>query len=206
MVLGAALAVGGSGVALGAGGPAVRTDRGCYLIGQAVHIQGSGFAASRMFEVAIDGVDFGQDNTNPSGSFSASLIPGGLPAGVAQGVDRLEASDGTSTATTTFTLTRPAGARFFATSGLRARLQVWGFARDSKPRSVYTHYVSPSGAVRATVSLGRTGGQCGSLRTGYRPIFPFSASRGGWTLQIDTRHSYARRPSGPVTRIHVRVG
>ena len=108
-----------------------------------------------------------------------------------------------------FTLTRPAGARFLATSGsgtsLKAPIEVWGFSLSGKRVRVYVHYVAPRGRARKTVAVGRTGGQCGYLRTSDRKVFPFSPSRGTWTFQIDTRSRYSRHPRGPVQRIKVAV-
>jgi hypothetical protein len=189
--------------------PTVRTNRGCYLVGRRVKISGAGFAPGRSFDIAIDGVDFGQSATDSIGAFQTSLHPGGLPAGVAQAVEHLEAGDGTSIAAATFTLTRAAGARFLATSGspskLRAPFELWGFALDGSRRKVYVHYVSPAGAERETVRLGHTGGQCGYLRTPPRRIFPFAPSLGSWTLQVDTHARYSSRPHGPVARIRVQL-
>jgi hypothetical protein len=192
-----------------AAGPAVHTDRGCYLVGQRVMIRGTGFAPGREFDVAIDGFDFGQSNTDSAGAFSSSLVPGGIGAGQTQQVHRLDATDGTRTADATFTVTRRAGARLQASSGnphtLRAPFEVWGFALDGGRRTVYLHYVGPSGHARRTVPIGKTGGQCGHLRTRRRRVFPFSPSLGSWTLQLDTSPSYSRRPGGPVARIRVQI-
>jgi len=185
----------------------VSTNRGCYVVRQPVHLRGTGFAPDRSYDVAIDGVDFGQAATDPSGGFATQLLPGGLAAGVAQSVDRVDVTDGTVSASTRFTLTRPAGARFLATSGnpntLRAPFEVWGFSLGGRRARVFLHYVDPSGNVRLTVPLGRTGGQCGYLLTRPRRVFPFTPSRGRWTFQIDTRRAYSPAPGGPVWRIPV---
>jgi hypothetical protein len=190
-------------------GATALTSRGCYLVRQKVSVSGTGFAPGRQFEVAIDGVDFGQSTTDAAGAFSARLIPGGLPAGVAQHVDHLEATDGTLSAQSTFTVTAPAGARFLATSGnphtLRAPFELWDFSPTGSRRPVYLHYVAPSGLGRTTVALGQTSGQCGYLRTGKRPLFPFSPSLGTWTIQVDTRQAYVKIPGGPVARIRVQI-
>ncbi len=187
----------------------MRTGRGCYVVGQSVTVIGSGFAPNRAFEVAIDGVDFGEQKTDAAGAFRQSLTPGGLRANVVQHIENLNATDGTRSADTSFTVTRAAGARFLALRGnpntLRAPFQVWGFALDGHPRTVYVHYVSPSGSMRQTVTLGKAGGQCGYLRTGRVRVFPFAPSRGRWTLQVDTRAAYTRRPHGPVSRIDVQI-
>ena len=186
--------------------PIVHTDRSCYLVGQQVGVTGSGFAPDRAFTVTIDGVSFGQNTTNASGGFSSSLVPGGLGAGIPQHVDHLLASDGSQKAGTNFTLTRPPGARFLASSGnpltLRAPFQMWDFGSG---HTVYLHYVSPSGNLRQTVKLGTAGGQCGYLTTHKRRVFPFAPSKGRWTFQIDTRHGYAAHPAAPVARIHVKI-
>ncbi|MBV9836890.1 MAG: hypothetical protein JO156_02140 [Solirubrobacterales bacterium] len=189
--------------------PSVRTDRGCYLVGQRVHLQGAAFAPQRSYEVAIDGVDFGQRITGGQGQFSSSLVPGGLLAGFAQHVYRLEASDGTSTADTSFTVTRRTGARLLASSGnpnsLRTPFQVWDFAPNAHSVPVYLHYVAPTGTPRLTIQLGQTGGQCGYLRTGSRKVFPFLPSAGTWIFQLDTSPTFTPDPGGPVARIRVRI-
>jgi hypothetical protein len=83
-----------------------------------------------------------------------------------------------------------------------APFQVWDFGTGVK---VYLHYVSPSGHVRKTVTLGTAGGQCGYLKTHKRKVFPFSPGKGRWTLQVDTKHAYASQPAGPVARIRVKI-
>lgn len=193
-----------------AASPNLSTGRGCYVVGKSVGVSGSGFAANRAFTVTIDGVYFGRSSTDASGAFSTSLRPGGLGANVPQVVEHLAASDGSTTAQTTFTVTRSTGARFLATSGnprtLKARFQLWDFSPRGTRLPVYLHYVRGSGGARTTVRLGSTGGQCGYLETRPRRVFPFNPPVGRWTLQVDTHRSYARRPSGPVTRIGVRIG
>jgi hypothetical protein len=210
LAVAACLAGAGAIAAEAAVAPSLSTAGGCYLVGQAVQLQGSGFAPSRTYVVTIDGVFLGQRTTDAAGNFSIAVHPGGLPAGKAQHVDRLEVSDGTSSAATTFTLTRSPGGRIFDTSGtnpntISARFQVWGYSLAGSARTVYVHYVAPSQSARKTVSLGTTGGQCGALKTQPRRLFPLSVSKGTWTLQLDTRRSYSRHPRGPVTRISVRV-
>ena len=176
-----------------------------------MRLSGRGFAHDRAYVVAIDGVYFGRRRTNRHGALGSGdlLRPGGLPAGTAQVVDRLEVSDGTHTARTRFTVTRRPGARFLASSGssstLRAPVEVWGFALGGTRRGVYLHYAKPSGRSVETAQLGRTGGQCGYLRTAPIRVFPFTPSRGHWTLQIDTRHGYRAGFGGPVERISVRI-
>jgi hypothetical protein len=187
----------------------VTTNHGCYRIGQAVRVRGSGFAPRRLYDIAIDGIDFGQSTTDAGGSFRTRLVPGGLGAGIVQHVSYLNATDGTRDATAKFTLTRRTGARFTGAAGnpktLRASFQAWGFGLDGRHRPLYLHYVLPSGRAARTVVLGRAGGQCGYLQTKRRSVFPFNPSFGRWTLQIDSVRGYARTPKGPVARIRVTV-
>jgi hypothetical protein len=197
--------------------PVLHTDRSCYLVGQRVAITGSGFAPTRMFNVALDGVNFGISTTDAQGGFTASLRPGGLGANIVQAADTLVASDGSSTSTATFTITRTTGARILAGTGtastLMAPFQVWGFrltaghppAVPPARQRVYVHYIGPRNALRTTVAIGRTRGQCGYLKTGLRRVFPFTPARGLWKLQLDTDSQYSRHPTGPVARIAVRV-
>ncbi len=182
-------------------------SRGCYLVGQPVALRGIGFAPSVPYAVSIDGVYFGLSRTNAAGAFASTLRPGGFGAGEVQAVDRIQATDGTSTERTSFTLTRAPGGRILASGGdprtVRAPLEVWGFARDGRPRTVYLHYLTPAGHPRATYALGETGGQCGFLRTSRHRVFPFPPSVGDWTFQFDTRPRFSPHPRGPVARIHV---
>jgi hypothetical protein len=206
----AVVALGAAASPAAAAAPTLATARGCYLVGQPVAVSGSGFAANRTFTVTIDDVYLGRSTTDSRGAFSTSLRPGGLGANQPQLVEHLAASDGSATARTIFTVTRTPGARFLASGGnvrtLRARFQVWGFSRTGRRLPLSMHYVSGSGHVHRTVSLGQTGGQCGYLLTRSRRVFPFAPSAGSWTLQVDTHRSYSRHPSGPVARIGVRIG
>ncbi|HEY2437256.1 MAG TPA: hypothetical protein VGH93_08740, partial [Solirubrobacteraceae bacterium] len=119
-------------------------------------------------------------------------------------------TDGTMSAQTSFMLTRSAGALITNTAGgtrsLTGQFLVWGFSRGGTARPVYVHYVSPSGKVRKTVTLGNTAGQCGYLRTGRRRVFPLSVSPGAWTLQVDTVPSYSRSSPAPRVRIRATIG
>jgi hypothetical protein len=195
----------------------LQTNQSCYLVGQRVAITGAGFAPSRNYEVAVDGINFGTSTTDAGGGFTASLIPGGLGRNVVQEVHLLSATDGTSLTRTSFTVTRTTGARILAGTGaaatLRAPFQVWGFdlvggepsAVSTVRRPVYVHYLSPHKHLRRTVALGHTSGQCGYLRTARRRVFPFIPSRGIWTLQVDTDRAFSKRPLGPTAKIEVRV-
>lgn len=187
--------------------PTVTTDRACYVVGQPVHLSGSGFDPYRSYVASIDGVFLGSSSTDATGSFSVPVHPGGLPAGAAQHYDVLDVTDGTTSAQTNFTVTRRAGVRISNPGGgprsLTGRFLVWGFALAGDSKPVYVHYLSPSGKLRKTVSLGTVRAPCGYLRTARRRVFPFSVSSGTWTLQVDTQSSYKAHPPAPKIRIRV---
>ena len=201
--------VAGALPAVAAQAASIATNRGCYSVGQKVTLTGKGFAASRAYVVTLDGVYFGLSGTDAAGAFSVTFGPGGLYANYPQLVDTLQVTDGNAMATTRFTITRPAGARFLATRGnprtLRAPFEVWGFSSSGARLPLYMHYVGPHGAYKKTVALGKSGGQCGYLRTKPLRVFPFVPSPGAWTFQIDTHRGYSRHPGGPVARIGVGV-
>jgi hypothetical protein len=188
----------------------VTTNRRCYVVGQAAQLSGSGFAPSTSFTVMLDGVFLGSNKTGSDGSFSIPLHPGPLPRGAAQHTDKATVDDGTGhIASTSFTVTRKAVALL---TGLRktsrgetGRFKLWGFSLDGSTRQVYVHYVGPAGGVHRTVKLGSTRGACGWLVSRRELFVPFSLSKGTWTLQVDTRRTYARRPDGPVSRIQVGI-
>jgi hypothetical protein len=187
--------------------PTITTDRGCYVVGQAVQLSGSGFAPYRSYVVTIDGVYLGSRYTDGTGSFSVPLHPGGLPAGAAEHYDPVDVTDGTTSAQTNFTVTRRAGFRVANVTGgvrsLSGRFVVWGFSLNGDTKPIYLHYVAPSGKVRKTVSLGTTRGACGYLRTARRRVFPFKVSAGKWVLQMDTQQTYSRWAPSPRVRIRV---
>jgi hypothetical protein len=218
VLAGLALAVTGAGAT--AASATLTTNLTCYLVGKPVTFTGAGFAMTRPYDVSVDGIDLGTATTDPNGGFTASVKPGGLGANVVEKHETLKATDGTSTATARFTVTRTTGARLLAGTGktvrtFRAPFQVWGFglvpgtsgpyAIDPAGHQVYVHYLAPNRGVKMTIMIGRTGGQCGYLKSGPRRLFPFTPAAGVWTLQVDTSPRYSKHPSGPVARIPVRV-
>jgi hypothetical protein len=202
----AALAVAPVSSAL-ASSASIHTSRSCYQVGQTVDLSGQGFLASSEFDLSIDGIDFGQSTTSSRGAFHVSFGPGGLAAGQPQIVDQAIASDGQSSAHTTFTVTRSTNALVGTGSGSslqrRVSFEAWDFGGGQK---LYVHYVSPKGTSVDTVLLGLAGGECGFLPSRTRELFPFNPSAGKWTLQFDTRRQYSAHPNGHVARVTETVG
>ena len=198
--------------------PVVSTDRACYLLGQYIAITGAGFAPSTPVAATVDRVNFGMTTTDANGGFTTRGRPEEIFGHtIAQSLFTLLVTDGTSTASTTFTVTRSTGARLVGATGrtlatYRARFQVWGLALTKGPPPIYpapltvfVHYVGPHGGLRKTISLGRAGGQCGYMKTRPVRVFPFSPIPGNWTLQVDASRAYVRHPPGAVAHIRLLV-
>lgn len=178
----------------------VATDVPCYLTNRTVRLHGSGFAESTPYTVSLDGTALGPGTTGADGSLTGRLGSGHL-GHLHHQRHTITVSDGTSTASTQFEVTRFTAA-FDPSAGdprsLRVRFSVWGFGLGAlAPPTVYLHYVSPTGRPGSTVTVGRTHGACGSLpRSRLHHLFPFHPRTGTWHLQFDTarRYSSSRRP------------
>ena len=181
----------------------------CYAVGQKVKVAGTGFSPLAPYDLSVDGVDFGQSVTSATGTLSASFTPGGLGAGQTQISDKLTASDGTSSASTTITVTRSTGALInsaYSSVHSLVPFKVWDFAPFGAPVTVYLHYVSPKGRSTHTVKLGTSTGECGTLTSKRVQLFPFAPSAGAWTLQFDTKSKYSAHPTGKVAGLRLSVG
>ena len=77
------------------------------------------------------------------------------------------------------------------------RFKVFGFGLVTANPIVYLHYVRPNGKLKRTIRLGSAQGVCGQIkRTSRKKLFPFSAERGKWKLQFDTRKRYRKGSAG----------
>ena len=85
---------------------------------------------------------------------------------------------------------------------LRVRFTVYKFGRN---RPIYLHYIGPNHHLKRTVYLGTARGLCGYLRTGYRKLFPFTASAGTWRLRFDNRRNYTVRARRPYVTLAVTI-
>jgi len=178
----------------GAVAATLATEKPCYQEGADVVVAGTGFFPARFVGVSLDGRNLGVAQTNEQGIFLNKIVAPSLPSDQREHLHALAASDGTNTAIKHFRATE-VFAGFSPTKGtlgtLRVRFSLYGFGLYKTNAKVYVHYVRPNGKVRRTVYLGKAFGVCGHIRrTRKRLLFPFTAQRGTWTLQFDTRSGY----------------
>jgi hypothetical protein len=192
-----------------AGAATLGVDRECYVAGQAVVLDGSGFAPLVSVPVLLGGQPTAAGQSDSSGSIHRQLVAPVLPAGLTEGQVEVDASDGTTPANA-FLNVVVRGADFTPKTGdphtLMVQQLISGFGLAQTRPAVYLHYVPPgykpgatpgtasaataaSGTVR-TRRLGIARGPCGVLRTSPRRLFPFKITPGTWTLQYDTNAKY----------------
>lgn len=175
---------------------ALQLNRTCYLTGATAGLSGSGFAANAPVTVTQNGQQIGTAQTDALGSFTASYSVPEVSDTQRQSDIEVTATDGTNSATTASKVST-FNADFSPSSGnprtLKVNFQADGFNLLGGPAStIYLHYVAPGGKVKITKRLGKAQGACGQLSTSKRKLFPFSAKRGTWRLQWDTRKSYKK--------------
>ncbi|HEX7292532.1 MAG TPA: hypothetical protein VF250_15540 [Conexibacter sp.] len=216
-----ALLLGTVAVALVCASPAaaaratLTTDARCYLQGAQLRMTASGLAPRAPLTVVLDGRELAYGGSAPSsdaaGSFSGSFATPALAGRSVQRRHLLVVSDGTRRPRARFTVTRPAGGDFQPSSGdprtLRARFRVWDFGSGAAHAgvSVWLHWINPRGTVSRTALIGATGGDCGTLATRPRRVFPFAPAAGRWLLVLDTHRRYRVQASGPRAKIPVHV-
>jgi hypothetical protein len=193
----------------------IATARRCYVPGAKVPATAQGFAPRTSLTVTVDGrvlryPDGSLPSTDANGGYKNAFFAPYLKGTQTQRRIPVSASDGTSSARTSFTITRATGGDFAPSQGdprtLKVRFSVWGFAlRSGRNARTYLHWIRPNGQLRASAGLGATRGDCGALRTRPRRIFPFAAEVGRWLLVIDTHPRYRVHAKGPGAKIPVNV-
>lgn len=213
-LLGCLLALGTAAVSPAA---TLGTDTRCYLQGAPLRLTAGGLTPGAPLTVSLDDKalsyrDGSRPRADEAGAFASAFATPGLAPGIVEQRHVLAVDDGTSRPQTRFTVTRPAGADFQPSSGnprrLRARFSVWGFAlpvgAPGRAR-VWLHWLDPARTVRASAPLGRMRGDCGSLTTGLRQVFPFNPEAGRWVLVVDTHRRYRVQAAGPRAKIAVHI-
>ena len=182
-------------------GAAVQTDRACYLDTPktTVTIHCDGYTPGRPYSVSLDQMALtgGAGTIDGAGTMQGAFNPPALTKGQNERTFTVGVASDALAASTTFTVTR-FKASFSPSQGdpakLKVRFAVSGFGLAAPDPDVYVHYVAPGGKLKQTVRLGKSRGQCGSIRrTALRRLFPFANPKHGkWQLQFDTRKTYKR--------------
>jgi hypothetical protein len=185
----------------------IALDRGCYLarqpglpLGQRVVVSGSGFAPNAPLRLTLGGRPLGGTVVSgPAGTFAAGFSAPAITG--FRETRTLVVGDGATTAAAPLRLSRLA-ADFLPATGnpltLRVRFYVYGFGpllaalRRSVRQPVYMHVFRPNGRRRAVFFMGFTTAPCGYLRTGRRPILPFTPEDGRWRYAFTTHRRYSR--------------
>jgi hypothetical protein len=164
--------------------------KACYIGGDMVTVQGTGYTPGGPVEITIDGASLGQiPATDAAGSFS-----NGLTLGVFKG-----AKAHTVTATDVANPALTASAQFLATTrqvtvkpkhahaGKKLKLRGYGFV--SGPNA-YMH-VRGHG-YRKDTRVGKPSGPCGQW-SGKRKIVPTSAAAGAYNVQFDHKKRFSKK-------------
>jgi hypothetical protein len=185
----------------------IALDRSCYLarqpglpLGQRVTVSGSGFAPNAPLRLTLGARPLsGTVVSGPAGTFAAGFNAPAIAR--FQETRTLAVGDGATTATAAVRLSRLA-ADFLPATGnpltLRVRFYLYGFGpvlralRRGVRQPVYMHVFRPNGRRRAVFFVGFTSGPCGYLRTGRRPILPFTPEDGRWRYVFTTHRRYSR--------------
>jgi hypothetical protein len=186
-------------------GATVSTDRTCYLQTDKTNVTvfGKAFTPGRPYSVSLDGTALtgGLGTIDAAGGMQGAFAPPMLGADELQRTFTVGVSDDVLSASSTFTVTR-LKANFTPSQGdprrLKVRFSVAGFGLAAHQPDVYVHYITPKGALRQTIRLGRAGGQCGRIvRTAKRRLFPFAhPALGKWQLQFDTTKAFKKGATG----------
>jgi hypothetical protein len=174
----------------------IEMNRSCYLTEGVVGLSGSGFAVNAPVTVTQNGQQMGTAQTNALGAFQVSFNAPAVSETQRQSTISVSATDGTTSASATSRVSA-FNADFSPSSGnprtLRVNFKADGFnLLGGAASTVYLHYIAPGGKRKMTKRLGKAQGACGKLSTSKRKLFPFTAKRGTWRLQWDTRKTYKK--------------
>ena len=175
----------------------IQLNRSCYLTGGVVGVSGSGFAPNAPVTITQNDSQIGTAQADALGSFQGSYSAPDVSETERQSDIEVAATDGTNTASTDGKVSA-FNADFSPSSGnprtLKVNFKADGFnLLGGKASTIYLHYVMPGGKkVKKTKRLGKARGACGELKTRKHKLFPFTAKRGTWRLQWDTRKKYRK--------------
>jgi hypothetical protein len=178
-------------------------DRACYPAHEAGRITGTGFAPAVPWTATLDGSPAGRGTTAADGTVDLDLEAPEPSGSHDEELLRLALSDGTSSASVSFKISRTA-VTLSPSSGRpgswRARFRAVGFGEGAQ---VWLHRVDPRGRLRGKVPLGTATGACGGLRSARVQVLPRHARGGIWKLVVNT--SPLRSAPGPRAIVKVAV-
>jgi hypothetical protein len=177
----------------------LQTSTRCYQETQDVIVVGAGFTPLSAVTISRGSTVLGTAQADANGAFRNKFATPQLPNDVRERLYQVSATDTLNAAMTSYRATR-IFANFRPGSGnprtLQVRFTINGFGLVRRRAPVYLHYVRPSGKAARTIRLGTATGVCGAIKqTRPRHLFPFTAERGTWILQFDTRKEYERATS-----------
>lgn len=169
------------------------TDRSCYVTGQQMLLNGTGFTPGADVDLAARGTTPLRGPADAAGGFGARLT---APTGGALGLKSTERTSVAITATdangvaaqATVTMVQFAFKTDSGTKSTRA-LRTWkfsGFQDTSRP--IYGHFRF-AGKTIANYRFGKPSGACGLL-TKRAPGIPARPRGGVWTIQVDQNRTY----------------
>ena len=175
-----------------AGAATLSVDKGCYREGADAVASGTGFNPSSPVNFTLDGQPF-TDTGNPPMSDAAGNLNAGFSVGSPPGVEKtyvLQASDGTNSASATFTATdldvsvKPKRGN----PGRRKRVRGRGFDQG---RLLHFHVRGPR---KRNGRIAKARGPCGKVNRRVR-IFKATYPSGVYTVQFDQRRRYSATAS-----------
>lgn len=168
----------------------------CYVGGDTVTVQGSGFAPNSTVTVQVTDGPSAKGPVSPTGTISVDLnAPDITSPPVAPRSFTVTASDdaGSIASAVSMFVTRTRPASNAPVQGNPNAATIWEFANFKPGRWIYGHFRF-KGTTQRTVRFGRAGpAPCGQLRVRARRVPVPRLHAGRWRLQIDQRKAYSRR-------------
>ena len=165
---------------------ALTPPKACYLSQETATLTGAGFTANAPVTLTEDGQPAGTPTADAAGGFSGGYRFVGLKAVKAH---TITATDGTNTASVTFTGTtyQVATKQSTGRAGKKYKLRGYGFLFGAK---AYMH-VRGHG-IRRDMLLARPKAPCGTFVV-KRRIVPPTASFGNYKVQFDAKRRYSKK-------------
>ncbi|MCX6385035.1 MAG: hypothetical protein NTV40_00100 [Solirubrobacterales bacterium] len=179
--------------------PTVSVEKGCWNSASTLEVVGSGYRPKVAFKLLLNGRVASRGITTTTGDISGIVKLPRISRASGQRSFEIRLTDGRRTATRRIFATAIWADYEPAVTSLRQRVTFSGNGFGPN-KTLFLHYVSPSGKLRRTLRLGESAGVCGRLEVANREVFDgFTPEAGRWRLQFDTRATYVRGPRPSVT-------